>query len=67
MLTKKIILLFLTMLLISSCKAQNLEQYLDEVYKNGKINGNVMVTKNDQVLLEKSFGLADPSKKDAIK
>ena len=63
MLTKKIILLFLTMLLISSCKAQNLEQYLDEVYKNGKINGNVLVTKNDQVLLEKSFGLADPSKK----
>ena len=36
--------------------------YLKELHRNGKLNGNVLVVKDDQTLYEKSFGYADGSK-----
>ncbi len=56
------ILLSLLVVSLSSCKPQEIETYLSQLYEAGKLNGNVLVAKNDEVIYERSFGYADPAK-----
>lgn len=47
-----------------SNKLENkIDSFLTNKYQNGKLNGNVLVVKNDKTLYEKSFGYTDGSKK----
>ena len=41
---------------------ENIDSYLSELHEDGKLNGNVLVIKGGETLLEKSFGYADGSK-----
>ncbi len=41
---------------------ENIDTYLSELHKNGKLNGNVLVIKDGKTLFEKSFGYTDGTK-----
>jgi CubicO group peptidase (beta-lactamase class C family) len=57
-------ILFLNLIIsLSGCQNnETLDTYLNELHKKGRLNGNVLVTKDGKVLYEKSFGYADGSK-----
>ncbi|KKL64332.1 hypothetical protein LCGC14_2166080, partial [marine sediment metagenome] len=40
----------------------NMDTYLTELHEDGKLNGNVLVTKKKKIIFEKSFGYTDGSK-----
>ncbi len=44
-----------------------IDSYLNELHQNGKLNGNILVVKDDKTLYEKSFGYADGSKNTPLK
>lgn len=46
----------------SCSRHQDIDTYLQKIYTDGKLNGNVLVIKNDTVLYENSFGYADAAK-----
>lgn len=48
-----------TLLFLSCSQPKDIDSYLQNIHKEGKLNGNVLVTKNDTVLYENSFGYAD--------
>ncbi|WP_400077825.1 serine hydrolase domain-containing protein [Winogradskyella sp. R77965] len=49
-----------------SCQYNSIDEYLEEQYINGKLNGNVLVVKNNEVLYENSFGIAHPQTKEKL-
>lgn len=58
-----IIMTFLTM----SCQQySSVDEYVQEIYANGELNGNVLVVKWDSILYEKSFGIAHPETKEEL-
>ncbi|MDO1502358.1 serine hydrolase domain-containing protein [Winogradskyella maritima] len=51
----------------SSCKNyKTVDAYVDEIYQEGELNGNILVVKNNAVLYEKSFGIAHPETKEPL-
>ncbi len=58
-----IIMAFLT----TSCQQHSsVDEYVQEIYANGELNGNVLVVKRDSILYEKSFGIAHPETKEEL-
>lgn len=50
-----------------SCKNYNtIDEYANEVYQKGELNGNILVVKDNKILYEKSFGIAHPETKEAL-
>lgn len=62
--------LFIILLLFTySVKAQNLnniQHILDSTYSNSPFFGNILITKNNKILFEKSYGYADAIHKKAL-
>lgn len=58
---KPLLLLPLLMLLIGCKKPTDISTYLTELHQEGKLNGTVLVMKNDSLFYEGSFGNADAS------
>jgi CubicO group peptidase (beta-lactamase class C family) len=56
-------LILLATFLLGCNQVNDIDTYLKELHKEGKLNGNVLVIKNDTVLYENSFGYADGAKK----
>ncbi|GAA0871367.1 serine hydrolase domain-containing protein [Gangjinia marincola] len=57
------LLLTTVILTVFSCKNyQSLDAYLEEMHQNGKLNGNILVVKNDSIIINSSFGYIDGSK-----
>ena len=47
---------------MASCHSPGeLDGYLEGLHQDGLLNGNVLVVRNDSVLLQRSFGWADPT------
>lgn len=42
---------------------ENVDSYLDELYKDGELNGNILIIKKDKIFYEKSFGFTNGSKR----
>ncbi|MFD0766119.1 hypothetical protein ACFQZI_14745 [Mucilaginibacter lutimaris] len=63
---KKLIFLFIQILLVSSALAQNEPQQIDSLmqlaHQRGVFNGNVLVAWKGKIIYEKAFGYADGSK-----
>jgi len=49
-----------------SCQYNSIQEYVDEQYLNGELNGNVLVVKNNKVLYENSFGIAHPKTEELL-
>ena len=65
---KKIVLCLAlcTAFLNVSCQYKSIDEYIQQEYLEGELNGNVLVVKNDEVLYEKSFGIAHPETKNPL-
>ena len=60
-------LTLLTLLIITGyAHSQEVDRYLDDLYKAGQLNGNVLVVKQGNIIYEKSFGYADASKQEKL-
>lgn len=62
---KTITPLFLTISLLSllECHTPNtIEVFLQQQFEQGKLNGNVLIVKNNEILCDKSFGYAEGTK-----
>ncbi|CAL66700.1 serine hydrolase domain-containing protein [Christiangramia forsetii] len=64
--TIKILLLSLIISLFGCQNHESIDSYLNELYQNGKLNGNILVTKNNKIVYEKSFGFTDGSKSELL-
>ena len=50
-----------------SCRSpQDIEAFLKELHKVGKLNGNALIVRNDSVIYEKSFGYADGTRQSPL-
>jgi len=58
----KLLLLNLCISLFACQNNENIDSYLSELHKDGKLNGNVLVIKDGKTLFEKSYGFTDGSK-----
>ena len=54
--------IFTTTFFVNCNKPEDIDTYLNELYNDGKLNGNVLIVKNDSVFYENSFGYADAAK-----
>ncbi len=57
------LLVIVSFSVFSQNKSQVIERYIKRHVENGKFNGNLLITKGDQVLYSKSFGFADRAHK----
>lgn len=56
--------LFLFATILLSCnQPDDIDTYLKELHQDGKLNGNVLVIRNDTLLYENSFGYTDETRK----
>jgi len=62
----KLLSFFLFLITFSSCTQPDLNQYLEDLYKSQKLNGNILVVKNNEILYENSFGIAHPKTKEDL-
>jgi len=46
--------------------SQSIGYYLEEQYRAGALNGNVLIVQNDKTVYEASFGYADPEKQNVL-
>ncbi len=64
--TTKLLLLSLIISLFGCKSHENVDSYLNELYQEGELNGNVLIIKNDSTIYEKSFGFTDGSKSEIL-
>ncbi len=63
---KFLCLLITISFLTLSCQHGSIDEYMQEEYDKGELNGNVLVVKADSVFYEKSFGIAHPETKEPL-
>ncbi len=66
----QMLIIFMAMFYIAilnvSCQYKSIDEYTEQLYFNGELNGNILVVKDDQVLYENSFGIAHPKTKELL-
>ncbi|QLG46982.1 serine hydrolase domain-containing protein [Costertonia aggregata] len=66
---KKVVLcltLCIAFLNVSCHQYKSVDEYVQQEYLDGELNGNVLVVKNKKVLYENSFGIAHPETKEPL-
>ena len=63
---KKIILLLLFTSGLAAQKAERIDSLMTQLFKEKKFNGNVLISENNKILYQKSFGLANEETKEAL-
>jgi CubicO group peptidase (beta-lactamase class C family) len=51
---------------VSCHQYKSVDEYIQQEYLNGELNGNVLVVKDKEVLYENSFGIAHPKTKEPL-
>jgi CubicO group peptidase (beta-lactamase class C family) len=64
--TTKFLLLSLIISLLGCQNHENVDSYLNELYQEGELNGNILITENNKIVYEKSFGFTDGSKSELL-
>ncbi|TYP99535.1 CubicO group peptidase (beta-lactamase class C family) [Tenacibaculum adriaticum] len=63
---KLLYLLIMVNSLTISCQHSTIDEYVQQEYNKGQLNGNVLVVKSDTIIYEKSFGIAHPETKEHL-